>query len=530
MRERHARTIGLGCTVAMLASAGVAHAGGLLLPGSGPVSTGRAGAAIASTEDPSALGVNPAGLAAVKGTMIYIGTSLISFHQTFTRAGTYDDVPGRDDPWEGTPYGPVSEDSKPAIGFGQFQAVPVIAIASDLGGKVKGLVVAAGIFAPNAYPTRSFASDYVLEDPNTPPPPTRYDVVEQTAAIVLPSIAVAYRPIDSLDVGARFSAGFGSIDATTTVWALTNFEEWSGKDGRFHVEAKDNFIPAFALGARFRPTPAIELAASWTSSLAFNGRGPGDAIVGSGGDITGSGTAAVIIPSPPGLEQCEAGGTRDALKACVKFQLPMTATLGARYIFRDASGAQVADVEANVDFEQWSQASTQEVKVDGWASVDGVDANLPLQVSNIKHNFQDTYSLRLGGSYQRVLGPGLVTVRGGVAYDTKAAKEGWERLDLDGAARTTIAAGASLTLKRVRIDIGGGIVHEGTRTQGIGCNPTVMGRGCDGVTPLPAPAVRSGPDPIQPLSDSGAQQVSPFNQGAISSGYGLLMVGVNTWF
>lgn len=517
-------------SLATLVTSGVAHGGGLLLPGSGPVSTARAGASVASIDDPSAIGVNPAGLASVKGTMLHVGSALIGYHLTFNRAGAYEQDPDHDFTWEGQDYAPVSDSSKPAIGIGEFQAVPVIAIAHQLK-QVPGLVIAGGIFAPNAYPIRSMAAGYDLatQESTVAPPPTRYDVLEQTAAVVLPTIAVAYRPIDKLDVGARFSSGFGEIDATTHVWALNNLVEWPGKDGRFHVTASDAFIPQFALGVRYRPTPNLEVGATWESAAEFDGRGTGESHVGSGGDITGMGTPAVIIPSPAGTEICEAGGSVDALRACVKFQVPQHAALGARYVVRDASGNQVADIEANVQWEEWSAASIQEVKVDGWASIDGTTANLPLNVTNIRHNFQDTYSVRLGGSYQRVMGPGLVTFRAGGAYDTAAAKEGWERADIDGAARFTVAAGASLTLERVRFDVGGGIVHEGTRTQGIGCNPTVQGRGCDGGTPLPQDD-RSGPDPAQPLSDSGAQQTSPFNEGALSSGYGLLLLGVSTWF
>ena len=50
----------------LLAAPAAAHAGGLFLPGSGAISTSRAGAAIASTDDGEALGINPAGLAKTK--------------------------------------------------------------------------------------------------------------------------------------------------------------------------------------------------------------------------------------------------------------------------------------------------------------------------------------------------------------------------------------------------------------------------------------------------------------------------------
>ena len=518
-----------GSLAATLAATATAQAGGLYLPGSGPVSVARAGASVASLSDPSALGVNPAGIAGTEGTVVYIGASLVSFNMTFHRYGNYEDVPGRTDSWEGQPYGAVSDASKPAIGLGEFQAVPTIAVAHSLDRYVKGLTVGVGIFAPTAYPSRSMGADYVLEDPNTPPPPTRYDVIDQNAAVVLPSIMVAYRPIENLDLGARFSSGFGDIKASTYVWGLNNFEEWIGKDARFNVEVKDNFIPAFGFGARYRISPSIEVGAAWASAVNVEAKGTGTTEQGSG-VVLGTGEPPTIIPVEDSAAACAKGGTAAALKACVNITLPMTATLGGRYILRDGKGDQLADVELNVAWEQWSAASNQDVIVDGFASLDGTtNTGSPLNRSVIRHGFQDTFSFRLGGSYQRDLGPGLVTLRGGVAYDTAAAKENWERADLDGAARTTATLGASLTLSKVRIDIGGGLVHEGTRTQNTNCNNNTPGRSCDGGQLVP-PDARTGPDPIQPIADPRSQQISPINQGAIKSGYGLLMIGATTWF
>ncbi len=137
MNQRLSWTIG-SLALGLLA-ASPARAGGLYLPGSGTVSVGRAGASVASLDDPSAIGVNPAGIAGTKGTVVYVGASLISFNLTFHRYGVYEDVAGRADRWEGQAYGAVSDDSKPAIGVGPFQAVPTLAVAHSLDKVVKGL-------------------------------------------------------------------------------------------------------------------------------------------------------------------------------------------------------------------------------------------------------------------------------------------------------------------------------------------------------------------------------------------------------
>ncbi len=528
-RSRRTLSPALAAVAALGVAPALAHAGGLVLPGTGPVSTGRAGAAVASVDDPSALATNPAGLAGLHGTIVHLGMSLIDYHLTFDRSGNYDPVADPTNPeplpWEGQPYGAVSDASTPPIGLGSYQIVPVVAVASDLGHAVKGLTLALGVFAPNAYPTRRMGADYVLEDPAVPPPPTRYDIIEQQAAVVLPSVAAGYRVNDKLDVGARVSVGFANIEATTYVWGLDNFDEWTGKDAKFHVAAKDGFIPAFGLGVRFRPMANLELGAAWSSKIHVGARGTGDSQPGSGNEI--GGMPVTVEPIPDDRAVCAKGGTADALKACVDFDLPMQATIGGRWILRDGLGQQTADVELDLAWEQWGAASDYDLHIDGMAAV-GPGIGIDLQPTVIRHGFKDTIAARLGGSWQKDVGPGRLTLRGGASYDTAAAKTNWERSDLDGAARTTLAAGASYRMRKVSFDLGAGTVLEPTRSQGTTCNPALP----------PAPAdpacvggtAATGPDPVQPTKDPSGQTQNPIASGTYESGYALIMLGVSTWF
>src|SRR5687768_12352378 len=82
----------------------LASAGGLILPGSGAISTSRAGAAVASASDGEALSVNPAGLAKTEGTTITVGASLIGYFMDFRRTGSYDAIADEDRPYEGRQY------------------------------------------------------------------------------------------------------------------------------------------------------------------------------------------------------------------------------------------------------------------------------------------------------------------------------------------------------------------------------------------------------------------------------------------
>ena len=182
------------------------HAGGLLLPGAGAVSTSRAGASVASTDDGEAIVLNPAGIAKAKGTTITFGFAAIDYLMSFKRAGTYDTLAEENAAYAGQPYPTVTNASKPPLGVGGFQPVPVIAIISDLGGRIPGLHVGAGIYAPNAYPFRDMnnvnGKPYFIPDPytgysfptfGTPPPPIRYGhVIRGEATIVLPSVMASY--------------------------------------------------------------------------------------------------------------------------------------------------------------------------------------------------------------------------------------------------------------------------------------------------------------------------------------------------
>jgi long-subunit fatty acid transport protein len=234
-------------------------------------------------------------------------------------------------------------------------------------------------------------------------------------------------------------------------------------------------------------------------------------------------------------------------KACIDFELPATAQLAGRYKFLDAAGRLAGDIELDLDWEHWGKScsdtdilagscnspSSFRVVADSEAYINGTPV-LPLNDVLVRHNFRDTYGIRVGGSYHLPLGgaPGKANdliLRGGFGYDTAAAEPGWLRADLDGAARTTITVGVGYRMPNVEIDLGGGASLEGSPTNpNIGgasqpCNPT-------DATPTCGSSTHQGPDPIQPLTDPTMQLQSPFNQGKYTSHYTLFMLGATTWF
>jgi len=544
--------------IAVGLSGGVAHAGGLLLPGAGVVSTSRAGAAVASADDAEAITINPAGIAKSHGTVITLGIDAISYAQSFQRAGNYPTTTMEASTFSGQPFPKMTNHARPALGIGSYQPVPLIGIVSDLNGLVPKLHVGFSVYAPNAYPFRDYntvnGQPYYFKDPKTgaysfpsfgaAPPPTRYDIVEQEAAIILPTVAAAYEVLPNLDIGARFSAGIAQLKSTVGVWGLTNYQEDPTMDGIVTINATDKFVTTFGFGATYRPTPSIELAAQWSAPIDVHAEG--DVYSSTGPNVTLNGTPVGITPKPDSSALCAKGGTAADMRGCVDVEaVPMTATLGGRWKLVDDAGKQRADVEVDLGWEHWGAGcdysngitnclnpSDYHVTIDGQVTSPlAPDVALPLQQQLIEHGFQDTYSVRVGGSYLFPISQGNdLVLRGGVSYDTAAAKSGWERLDLDGAARTMFAIGGSYKLSRVSIDAGFAYVYEGSRTNNRNCMPTNTMEGCGPGNAPESFNQQTGPNPVNPVFQFNGQLEDPVNQGTITSSYVMFLLGASTWF
>ena len=506
----------------------IAHAGGLFVPGVGAESTSRAGASVVETGGADALDLNPAGLARQHGTQIAFSSTFINYDLAFTRAGVYQPNSNltTQPAWVGTPFPTVNNSAQPSTGFGSYQAVPLISVVSDLGNALPGFHFAFGIYAPsNTYPARNMDGNYTIDDPNVPPPPTRYDVMNQDASFILPTLGVAYHVNDSLDIGGRISVGTATIKSTVYLWGVQNYSESTNNDAIFKLSATDNFVPAAGLGAQYHLNKNIEFGAQYSTEIDINAKGDGSSQPSS--KLTLGGTPVTIGPPDDAAAQCAKGGTTTALKSCVAFGLPATATIGGRWVFRDRDNAERGDIELDGTWEHWSASQVNNYSVLVDAVINGA---LALKESFIRHGFQDTYGVRLGGAYKFPVGDGALITRAGVAYDTAAAQPGWERVDTDGAARTTIAGGLGYTFTRFEIDLGASVVLEGTRTNGTVCQPSDLNQGCNG-TGMDVPiGQRTGADPINPSIGTTFQKEDPMNHGVYSSHYLMFTVGIKTWF
>jgi long-subunit fatty acid transport protein len=357
--------------------------------------------------------------------------------------------------------------------------------------------------------------------------------VTREAALLQPTLAASYRVMPNLDVGARFGWGFSTVASSVHIWSAPgNVVEDVGGDGVLTVKAKDNFVPTYGAGFTFRPTPAIEIAGNYNSEISIGAKGTASSQLGPRSGS--SGIEVMVVPIPDEFAKCEKGGQVGALKACLSAELPRSVTVGGRYKFLDGDGSERGDVELDVGWENWgsSASSDFEVQIDS-EIVTAAGGGFAIKQNFVRHGFQDVFNARLGGSWRFPVGEATLVARGGVGYDTAAAKPGWMRADIDGAARTTIAAGAGYRAKRFQIDAGFGIVLESAVDNEGDCNPISpmpadLGCNRDGVQdPIDE---REGPDPINPLVVPEQQLQSPVNQGVFESHYLMFMLGVSTWF
>jgi len=388
------RTIARAIVVLMIPS--LAWAGGEEYPDNGAQALSRGGAFSAKADDLTALQYNVAGLAKVRGTRFLLSINLVNADASFTRAGAYPTNSGSPQPYDGQPFPKVSNSGGPFV-------APMIIAASDFG--LNHWTFAGGIYGPSSYGSLAFPRTVTI-DGNTAPAPQRYDFLDDDLFVAYPTLAVAYRPLDMISVGAAFHwvymhSKFHQISYVPL--ADPTQMEVAVQDYDTHLDVSDSFEPSFSLGALARPTSYLEVGVNYRS----------------GTDFDASGTATASAQPGASITPMYDNG-KNAIVDHFKTGLPFVARGGVRYIFKSGD-FEKGDIEADFTYEGWSKI--QDITV----ATSGVNPQPKLVRS--PHRYNDTYSGRFGGQYNWDTLLGVWSGRAGFYYDTAAAPDEWTRLD-----------------------------------------------------------------------------------------------------
>ena len=373
----------------------------------------RGGAFAATADDGLAVHYNPAGLAFQKGTKLTLGGNLVNENLTFTRKYT-----------DGTSAAPVSNQS------GVFPA-PHIFLSHDFG--LQDWNFAVGVYGPSAVGKVQFPTNGA----------SRYMLLDEDMLLAFISFSAAWSPTPELAVGATFQWMY----MPKTHFAMTTGGYFNPNDAGAHcdnpqktatnpcgyannaydvntvIDASQTFAPALRLGGMYRPGD------HWSFALA--GR-----VMPIDMEATGK---VQIVPSAAMEKLASLSHPKDGVTLSLK--MPWTAVAGVRYA-GGKQGVDSWDVELNVNYEAWKSLDAFRLKFEGPVkmTLQGNTFDQPLADVSIPKQYQDVWSVRLGGSYPIVRG---LSLRAGAYYESAAVKQDYTNLDFIGWDRVGLAAGLS---------------------------------------------------------------------------------------
>lgn len=353
-------------------AASPAAAGGFFIPPHGVRALGRGGAATVGVWDMNALWYNPALLGGIDGEVhLMADATLVSQRATFQRA------PRTLDSGQEIRFPEVSSEASPL-------PIPQLGGAWRMG--TERFVLGAGFFAPNGA-----AGKYPESGPQ------RYTLVDSSGSFFASAeVAVAWRARDNLWVGAGVQNMFLNLRLVNVVSASPGFvgdPEDSDFDALLKAEIQSLWNPSGNLGVWYEPVDGLQLGLS--AQLPTHVHDP-------------EAKVTQRLPSHPLFDQATVEG--DTIG--VELDFPWVLRGGVRY------AAPTWDVEANVVYERWSsldsiRTTAKGIKVD---NAPGLGA-IPVGAVNVPREFQDTWSLRLGGDVQ--VAPGW-TARAGAMVEQSA--------------------------------------------------------------------------------------------------------------
>jgi long-chain fatty acid transport protein len=411
------------CAAAVALTLGArADAAGLYFADRGVRPAGMAGAFVAGADDLGAIPYNPAGIYDA-GTQILVDAAWLHFTSDYQRQALVRQV----DPNTGRAVGEYRQSFPSAHGTSPVLPIPTLAASLKLG---KHAVVALDAWAP--YSAITSYPDTV----EGKPAPTRYSLVTLDGSMLaVVGAAAAFAPIKELRIGVAAGVLAGTFRATNYLSGCVPDKflcapeqpEW---DVLAQLTVGPIVAPAANVGAIWAITPKWRLGASFQLPVYVRSKAKID----------------VRLPSTPVFERA----SQEGHDADVAFDLPWTLRAGLQ-----TRAIKDVKLEAGFGFEKWSMHDAITVTTKDVTLRDVALFPPSYRVPNITfpRNFQDSFSLRLGGEWSpRVFGYDW-DVRAGVSYESSAVPRQWLTVMTIDAPKVTLGLGLGLHLGKLRLDV-----------------------------------------------------------------------------
>ncbi len=470
----------VGLLAISMCAPGTAFASGLELMPGGTRSVARGGAVIARTEDPIALGHDPAGLAFLSGNQLMLDLDIPIHHMCVDPYGYYGwgvysegdsefgdqlAVDDPDSPTVGSTYAttPLGE----VCNSGSVQPIPQLLFASRLDEKV---AIGAGFVAPVVVTGLQYGGNdgTIQTDYGPRPTPTRYSMVKQEVKFALgPSIGAAYRFLPQISAGLTFQIAMLKVGAVAVQNTVAGTQP--STDSLVEVEASDFFIPALTFSVHTRPIKALHMVTAfrWVDSF----RGSGQAVYETNTFHRGAQSGPVPYKNPP-VELSE-----------VTVRLPWQLTVAARYAGllpgeKDGEGdpmeTELWDVEVDAGYTMNGRVRNS-VKVDQEVTVItrtaegqiGTNTVKDLPAFDIDPHQETAYDVRLGGSFAVL--PRQLAVHAGGFYESRGVQAAFT--DVDSFAFERVGLGAGVVWRLGKWDFRAAYAHIFSETMDIAPPP-----------------------------------------------------------
>lgn len=385
----------LAACIALLLVAAPVHAGGF--------ATARFGGEHGhpTTDSPTAIYYNPAGLALGQGTRLFIESLLVY------RSASYDRPPEAidniTDTGQGTPTEAIGANAGEAT-LGNFLASPFLGAVTDFG--VPNLGVGLAFFVPfggQASWDRNEDWEGSEQYPGAVDGVQRWSTIEGEIRELFLSASAAYRlPEPRLSFGLAVNVIREEVN-TVRARLPTGTDDLVGPDGRI-VEGRSlvdtsNTTLSLGAGVIWEPLDQLWLGLSYQSQPGF-------------GASTQQGTLTNKFGQVP----------VDSSEIDLRQDLPDIVRLGGRYRPTPRS-----EIRLSGDYTRWSvmddQCLTDALNPNAECALDedgGLTAESEGVIVNINRDWQDTFGVRGGGSYWPT--PEL-EIAGGIAYDSNAVPD-----------------------------------------------------------------------------------------------------------